>query len=79
MDPSPETIELPDIQVRRNRLFASFFRVEPYHESKASCIVFIMKICFHSFANKTVFHMKLKALHFSSDFRNEEEKKKRKE
>ena len=31
---------------------------EPHHESEASCIVFIMKISFHSHANKTDFLMK---------------------
>ena len=29
---------------------------EPYYESEAKCTVFIMKIVFYSYANKTNFH-----------------------
>ena len=32
--------------------------VEPHYESEAKCKVFIMKISFHSYANKTNFQMK---------------------
>ena len=35
---------------------------EPHYESEAKCKVFIMKMSFHSFANKTNFHMKSFAL-----------------
>ena len=40
---------------KNNRPFSSCF--EP-HESDARCIVFIMKISFHSYANKTNFRVK---------------------
>ena len=36
--------------------FPSYF--EPHYENEALCIVFIMKISFQSYANKTNFHMK---------------------
>ena len=39
-----------------NIAFASCF--EPHYESEAKCKVFVMKISFHSYANKTYFHMK---------------------
>ena len=44
----------------RNRPFPSFF--EPHYSSEAKCKVFIMKINFFSYANKTNFHMKNFAL-----------------
>ena len=40
----------------RNRSFPSCF--EPHCENEAMCIDFIMKISWHSYANKTNFHMK---------------------
>ena len=40
-----------------NRPFPSCF--EPHHESEAKCKVFVMQISFHSYANKTNFHMKM--------------------
>ena len=43
-----------------NRPFPSC--CEPHNESEAKCKVFIMKISFHSYANKTNFHMKSFAL-----------------
>ena len=43
-----------------NRPFPSCF--EPPYESEAKCEVFVMKISFHSYANKTYFHMKSFAL-----------------
>ena len=43
-----------------NRPFPSCF--EPHYESEAKCKVFVMKISFHSYANKTNFHMKSFAL-----------------
>ena len=43
-----------------NRRFPSCF--EPHYESEAKCKVFIHKIIFHSYANKTNFHMKSFAL-----------------
>ena len=36
--------------------------IEPRYESEAKCKAFIMKISFHSYANKTNFHMKSCAL-----------------
>ena len=39
-----------------NGPFPSCF--EPHYESEAKCKVFIMKISFHSYANKFNFHMK---------------------
>ena len=36
--------------------------IEPHYESEAKCNVFDMKIIFHSYANKTNFHMKSFAL-----------------
>ena len=39
-----------------NRPFPSCFK--PHYESEAKCKVFIMKISFHLYANKTNFHMK---------------------
>ena len=39
-----------------NRQFPSCF--ETHYESEAKCKVFIVKISFHSYANKTNFHMK---------------------
>ena len=35
---------------------------EPHYESEAKCKVFVMKISFHSYENKTNFHMKSFAL-----------------
>ena len=35
---------------------------EPHYESEAKCKVFVLKISFHSNANKTNFHMKSFAL-----------------
>ena len=43
-----------------NRPFSSCF--EPHYESEAKCKVFVVKINFHSYANKTNFHMKSVAL-----------------
>ena len=43
-----------------NRPFPSCF--EPHYESEAKCKVFVMKISFHSYANKANFHMKSFAL-----------------
>ena len=48
------------IKFRLNRPFPSCF--EPHYESEAKCKVFVMKISFHSYANKTNFHMKSFAL-----------------
>ena len=45
-----------------NTSFPSCF--EPHCESESKCKVFITKISFHSYANKTYFHMK--ALHLAS-------------
>ena len=42
--------------VHNNRPFPSCF--EPHYEREATCKVFVMKISFHSYANKTNFHMK---------------------
>ena len=39
-----------------NRPFPSC--CEPHYESEAKCKVFIMKISFHSYVNKTNFHVK---------------------
>ena len=44
----------------KNRPFPSYF--EPHYESEAKCKVFVMKISFHSYANKPNFHMKSSAL-----------------
>ena len=45
----------------RNKPFPSCF--EPHYESEAKCKVFVLlKISFHSYANKTNFHMKSFAL-----------------
>ena len=46
--------------VQTNRPFPSC--LEPHYESEAKCKVFVMKISFHSYANKTNFHMKSFAL-----------------
>ena len=43
------------IKERGNTPFPS--RFEPHYESKPKCKVFIMKISFHSYANKTNFPM----------------------
>ena len=43
-----------------NRPFLSCF--EPPYAREAKCKVFVMKINFHSYANKTNFHMKSFAL-----------------
>ena len=40
-----------------NRPFPSFFK--PRYESEAKCKVFVVKISFHSYANKTNFRMKI--------------------
>ena len=45
---------------QNNRPFSSCFA--PHYESEAKCKGFIMKISFHSYANKTNFHMKSFAL-----------------
>ena len=42
------------------RPFPSCF--EPHYQSEAKCKVFVTKISFHSYANKTNFHMKCFAL-----------------
>ena len=39
---------------------------EPHCESEALYIVFIMKISFHSYANKTNFHMKALPMRFKA-------------
>ena len=44
----------------KNRPFPSCF--EPHYESEAKCKVFVLKISFHSYGNKTNFHMKRFAL-----------------
>ena len=47
----------PTFPIRLNRSFPSCF--EPHYESEAKCEVYIiMKISFHSYANKSNFHMK---------------------
>ena len=46
--------------VHDNRPLPSCF--EPHYESEVKCKVFVMKISFHSYANKTNFHMKSFAL-----------------
>ena len=43
-----------------NRPFPSCF--EPHYGREAKCKVFVMKISFHSYLNKTNFHMKSFAL-----------------
>ena len=43
------------IKERGNTPFPSCF--EPHYESEPQCKVFIMKISFHSYANKTNFNM----------------------
>ena len=43
-----------------NRPFPS--SLEPHYESEAKCKAFVMKMSFHSYANKTNFHMKSVAL-----------------
>ena len=45
---------------RPNRLFPSCF--EPHYGSEAKCKVFVMKSSFHSYSNKTNFHMESFAL-----------------
>ena len=50
---------------------------KPYYESEALDI-FIMKISFYWYANKTNFHMKIEALHLAG-FRNEVQKQLRNE
>ena len=45
---------------QNRRPFPSCF--EPHYESEAKCKAFIMKISFHSHANKGYFHMKSFAL-----------------
>ena len=45
---------------KTNRPFLSCF--EPHCESEAKCKVFVMKISFHSYGNKTNFHIKSFAL-----------------
>ena len=51
---------MAELQFSRNRPFPSCF--EPHYESEAKCKVFIMKISFHSYANRTNFHMNSFAL-----------------
>ena len=52
---------LTGVRIKRtNRPFPSCF--EPHCESEAKCKVFVMKIIFHSYANKTNFHIKSFAL-----------------
>ena len=46
-----------------NRPFPSCF--EPHYESEAKFKVYVMKISFHSYANKTNFNMKSFALRFA--------------
>ena len=48
----------------QNRPFPSCF--EPHYESEAKCEIFVMKISFHSHANKTNFLMKSFALSLAS-------------
>ena len=48
---------------RANRPFQSCF--EPHYESEAKCKVYIMQISFHSYANKTYFHMNNFVLSFA--------------
>ena len=38
---------------------------EPHYESETKCKGFVMKISFHSYANKTNFHLKSFALSFA--------------
>ena len=42
--------------MRKNGPFLSC--CEPHYESEATCKVFVRKISFHSYANKTNFHVK---------------------
>ena len=51
---------LKTVKLFFNRPFPSCF--EPHYESEAKCKVFVMKSSFHSYANKTNFHMKRFAL-----------------
>ena len=53
--------EIQLLIVSFNRPFPSFFKSHNY-ESEAKCKVLIMKIRFHSYVNKTNFHMKNFAL-----------------
>ena len=48
------------LTICHNRSFSSC--CEPHYESEANCKVLIMKTSFHSYANKTNFHMKSFAL-----------------
>ena len=43
---------------KRKNYESAFVIIWPQYESEAKCRVFIMKISFHSYANKTDFHMK---------------------
>ena len=52
----------PLVRNANNRPFSSCFK--SHYESEASCTVFIMNISFHSYANKTIFHMKTLHLTF---------------
>ena len=47
--------EIPS-EVQVNRPFPSYS--ELHYESEAKCIVYVMKISFHLYANKTNFYMK---------------------
>ena len=47
---------LSSAEAEPNSAFPSCF--EPHYESEAKYKVFIMKISFHSYANKTNFHIK---------------------
>ena len=68
LEPTLRILGLANVRVHRlldfnasvKRPFPSFF--EPHYESEAKCKVFVMKISFHSYANKTNFHMKSFAL-----------------
>ena len=46
--------------ISHNKPFPSCF--EPPYEREANCKVFVMKISFHSYANKANFHVKSFAL-----------------
>ena len=50
--------------VYRNRPFPSCS--QPHYKSQVSCIVSILKISFHSYTNKTSFHMKSFAIGLAS-------------
>ena len=53
-------VNFPQALHQESRPFPSCF--EPHYESEAKYKVFVMKISFHSYANKTNFHIKSFAL-----------------